>query len=70
MSKEDAMVIISINLTWFLKTLMQFLDRDNSGTIDMSEFLVGIRVKIEYSSIYILRDNQIKEDRWLLTVLS
>ena len=48
MSKEDAMVIISINLTWFLKTLMQFLDRDNSGTIDMSEFLVGIRVKIEY----------------------
>jgi hypothetical protein len=47
-SKEDAMVIISINLTWFLKTLMQFLDRDNSGTIDMSEFLVGIRVKIEY----------------------
>ena len=42
---------------------MQFLDRDNSGTIDMSEFLVGIRVKIEYSSIYILRDNQIKEDR-------
>ena len=41
---------------------MQFLDRDNSGTIDMSEFLVGIRVKIEYS-IYILRDNQIKEDR-------
>ena len=32
----------------FLKTLMQFLDRDNSGTIDMNEFLVGIRVKIEY----------------------
>ena len=42
---------------------MQFLDRDNSGTIDMSEFLVGIRVKIEYPLIYILRDNQIKEDK-------
>ena len=27
---------------------MRFLDKDNSGTIDMSEFLVGVRVKIEY----------------------
>jgi len=24
---------------------MQFLDKDGSGTVDMSEFLVGIRVK-------------------------
>ena len=32
---------------------MRFLDRDNSGTIDMSEFLVGIRVKIEYPFLFL-----------------
>jgi len=33
-------------------TLLKFLDRDNSGTIDMKEFLVGIRVSLSISASY------------------
>ena len=32
--------------------LMQFLDKDGSGTVDMSEFLVGIRVIPTLSDIF------------------
>ena len=32
--------------------LMNFLDRDGSGTIDMSEFLVGIRVNLFQQPFY------------------
>jgi len=41
---------------------MAFLDKDRSGTIDMGEFLVGVRV---ISLVYVisLRDNQTQEDR-------
>ena len=45
---------------------MAFLDTDNSGTIDMSEFLVGIRVINIFLFVNVFRENLIKEDKWLL----
>ena len=38
-------------------TLMNFLDKDGSGTVDMNEFLVGVRVIISYYFWSILLSN-------------
>lgn len=37
-------------------TLMNFLDKDGSGTVDMNEFLVGVRVII--STIFLMYSYQ------------